>query len=81
MLIFYCRNHLADILCHEVDFGLKVESDNFFATSHGKTVSDGVGGTIKRTVMGHSLRSPPDQQITNALKMFEFASAEIKTIR
>ena len=36
-------------LClHFKDFGLKAEWI-FFATSHGKSTCDGIGGTVKRT--------------------------------
>ena len=55
--------------CHEKDFGIKVGTYNFFATSHGKNSCDGIGGTFKRTAVRHCLRSPPENQITNPLEM------------
>lgn len=56
---FFHRNNLANVLCHELDFGIKVVSYNFFATGHGKTELDGEGGTLKRTATRYNLRSPP----------------------
>lgn len=68
-------------MCHERDFGLKVISHNFFATSHGKSLCDATGGTLKRQVMRHCIRSPPESQITNAFEMYEFAAQKSKNIR
>lgn len=66
---------------HEKDFNIKVSSYNFFATSHGKSPCDGIGGTLKRTVMRHCIRSPPENQITNAREMYEYAIKNIQSIR
>ena len=43
-----CKNFL-NLCYHEEDFGVKAEW-HFFATSHGKSPCDGIGGTIKRLV-------------------------------
>lgn len=77
----FFRNHLTNISCHEVDFGIKVTSYNFFGTGHGKTENDGNGGTVKRTVSRHNLRSSADNQITNAYEMFRFAKEKMESIR
>ena len=45
----------------------------FFATSHGKGPSDGVGGTIKREAAKESLRRPYDKQIVSPRDLFVFA--------
>ena len=67
-------------LClHNSDFGLKCEW-NFFATSHGKSPRDGIGGTVKRRVTRASLQRPICNQILTAYKMFEFCVEEIKGI-
>ena len=47
---------------HEDDFEVKAEW-NFFATSHGKSVCDGIGGTIKRAVAKNSVRPHFDSRI------------------
>lgn len=45
-------------LCHHSeDFELAAEC-NFFATSHGKSACDGIGGTVKRLVAKASLQRP-----------------------
>ena len=50
-------------LCHhEDDFGMPTEW-HFFATSHGKGLCDGVGGTVKRFAVRASLQRPYDNQI------------------
>lgn len=77
----HSRNHLKNICCHESDFGIKVISYNFFATSHGKTENDGHGGIVKRTARRHCLRSSPEEQITNPLQLYEFGVKQIKSIR
>ena len=51
------KNYKAFInLCfHQQDHKLKAESQ-FLATSHGKRLCDGVGGTVKRLVANASLK-------------------------
>ena len=50
-------------LCHhESDFGLKA-TWSFFATSHGKSPCDGIGGTVKRKILRSSLQRPVDNQL------------------
>ena len=66
MRLIFIRNHLANILLHEKDFNMKVVSYNCFATSHGKSPCDAIGGVVKRLVMHHCIRSPPDKQIVDA---------------
>ena len=52
----------------------------FFATSHGKTPCDGIGGTVKQLVTRASLQRPIRNQILTADKMFQFCVEEIKGI-
>ncbi|KAL7296741.1 hypothetical protein TKK_0010152 [Trichogramma kaykai] len=75
------KNHLANIFFHEKDFGIAVKSYNFFATSHGKSPCDALGGTVKRMVMQHCIRFFPQDQITNAHEMYEYALENIENIR
>ena len=45
-------------LCHHVeDFNFNAKW-SFFATSHGKSPCDGVGGTVKRQMLRASLQRP-----------------------
>uniref|UniRef100_A0ABD2WZ08 Uncharacterized protein n=1 Tax=Trichogramma kaykai TaxID=54128 RepID=A0ABD2WZ08_9HYME len=78
---YQIRNHLANIFFHEKDFGIAVKSYNFFATSHGKSPCDALGGTVKRMVMQHCIRFFPQDQITNAHEMYEYALENIENIR
>ena len=68
--------NFTNLLLHEQDFDLKSEW-HFFATSHGKNASDGVGGTIKRLAAHASLQRPNSNQIPTPLQLFEFANVEI----
>ena len=51
---------------------------NFFATSHGKSPCDGIGGTVKRLTTKASLQSPVDHQILNASDMYKFCNDNIR---
>ena len=53
---------------------------NFFATSHGKSPCDGIGGTVKRLTTRASLQRPISNQILTAEKMFDFCKTEIEGI-
>ena len=67
------------ICYHERDFGIPCEWI-FFATSHGKSPCDGLGGTAKRLTTRASLQRTIDNQITCAQEMFEFCTMEIQGI-
>ena len=47
---------------------------NFFATSHGKSPCDAIGGTVKRVTARASLQRPRGNKILTPLDMFEFCS-------
>ena len=64
---------------HEFDFGVLCEWI-FFATSHGKSPCDGLGGTTKRLTTRASLQRTIDNQITCAEEMFNFCADEIEGI-
>ncbi|GBN82841.1 hypothetical protein AVEN_124869-1 [Araneus ventricosus] len=67
-------------LClHEKDFKLKAQR-SFFATSHGKTECDGIGGTVKRLARKQSLQQHLDRQITTTNELFEFCKVNIANI-
>ena len=73
-----CKNFLN--LCHQKDdFSIDCEW-NFFATSHGKSLCDGIGGTVKRLTAKASLQWPIDEQIVTALAMLNFCRKEIRGI-
>ena len=67
-------------LCHhENDHGLKAEW-HFFATSHGKSPCDGVGGTVKRLVARASLQATVEGHILTPFQMFNWATTHISGI-
>ena len=67
-------------LClHEEDFDIPAEW-HFFATSHGKGPSDGIGGTIKREATKASLQQSYKDQILTALDLFHFVESSLNGI-
>lgn len=72
------RNHFINLCFHAKDFGIKIVSYNFFATSHGKSVCDGIGAVIKRTVRKDALQGA---HILNAKQMYDHLSAHESAVR
>ena len=67
-------------LCqHTVDFGFQAIW-SFFATSHGKSPCDGVGGTVKRKMARTSLQRPVNDQILTFEAVEKFCREELKGI-
>ena len=54
---------------------------NFFATSHGKQLRDGIGGTVKRIASKESPRRPTTKQILSTESMFEYCKSAIEGIK
>ena len=52
----------------------------FFATSHGKSPCDGIGGTVKRVVCQESLKQITTGQILDVNLMYSFCKAKINGI-
>ncbi|KAL5508956.1 hypothetical protein EMCRGX_G004228, partial [Ephydatia muelleri] len=71
-----CYN-FTNLCYHEEDFGVAAEW-HFFATSHGKSAADGIGGTVKRTAAKASLQRPKEDQILTPAQLYQFVSSEIK---
>ena len=55
----------ANLCYHKADFGVDA-GWNFFATSHGKSPCDGIGGTLKRHFACASLQMVSGQTITSS---------------
>lgn len=68
---------MANLLRHKEDYGLDAEW-HFFATSHGKGPSDGLGGTLKRLATRASLQSPISGQIQSPEDLYTWAKGKIK---
>jgi hypothetical protein len=71
--------NMVNLCYHKSDFGLDAEW-NFFATAHGKSPCDGIGGTIKRLVYKASLQRPSNDQILTPQSMYTFCKSNIKGI-
>ena len=62
--------NLLNLTYHQQDFKISVNW-NFFATSHGKSPCDDLGGAIKRKLTNESLKRPQRNQITTPQQCFE----------
>lgn len=74
-----CKN-FKNLCMHVNDFGLAAEW-NFFATSHGKNVCDGIGGTIKRLATRSSLQHITSGHILTPLDLFQWADKNVKGVK
>ncbi len=73
-----CKN-FKNLCLHKTDFEVDAEW-NFFATSHGKSPCDGIGGTVKRLVARASLQATLQDQILTPQQMYNWASKNIPGI-
>jgi transposase len=73
------RKNFYNLCLHKQDFGIEAEWQ-FFATSHGKSACDGLGGTVKRLAAKASLQRPYDDQILTPRQLYDFATENIKSI-
>ena len=69
---------LVNLCHHQEDFSLEAEC--FFATSHGKSPSDGIGCTVKRLVGKRSLQRSLKNQILDYKSMIDLCREEINEI-
>lgn len=67
---FKNRFNFLNMLHSQSDFGVTIEW-HFFATSHGKSAADGLGGSIKRNVHHHVISG--DNQVYSAKDFVEVA--------
>ena len=63
---------------HATDFGIICEW-RFFATSHGKSACDGIGGRVQRATTKESLKRSYTGQIIPAQSMFVFLTEKFET--
>ena len=73
-----CKN-FKNLCCHEKDFGIKAKW-NFFATSHGKSPCDGIGGTVKRLVRRASLQATNTNHILTPLQLYNWSRQHIYNV-
>lgn len=73
--------NFSNLMHHQEDFnGLSAEW-HFFATSHGKSPCDGIGGTVKRLVARTSLQAANSNHILTPEQLFEWAAVNITGIK
>lgn len=72
------RFNFLNVYYHKEDFGLDCEW-HFFATSHGKSSCDGVGGAVKRETARASLQRPFNNQILTAEDMYKFCQENLNS--
>ena len=73
-----CKN-LKNLCCHKEDFDVNAEW-HFFATSHGKSVCDGIGGTVKQLAARASLQHATQDHILTPMQLFTWACAHVPGI-
>lgn len=73
------KNNFLNVTYHQSDFELQAEW-HFFATSHGKSASDGIGGTLKRLAAKASLQRPVNDQILTPKQLYEWAKSNISAL-
>ncbi len=64
---------------HLSDYNIDAEW-HFFATSHGKSPCDGIGGTVKRLAAAYSLKATSSDHILTPQDLFRWASDNISGI-
>lgn len=75
------KKNFANLCAHNLDFdGLDAEW-HFFASCHGKSACDGIGGTLKRLARLASLQRNVNSQITTPQDLFEWATENVSGIK
>ena len=72
--------HFYNVCHHQEDFNLRAPWA-FFATSHGKSPCDGIGGTVKRLAVKASLQIERRGAIDTAEKLYNFCTGNITGIK
>ena len=67
---------LVNLCHHRLDHGIDAVW-NFFATSHGKSAFDGIGGTVKRLATNASLMATEKNHILTPLDLLDWTSKNI----
>ena len=70
---------LVNLCHHKLDHGIDAVW-NFFATSHGKSACDGIGGTVKQLATNASLMATEKNHMLKPLDLFDLASKNICNI-
>ncbi|XP_046591732.1 uncharacterized protein LOC124293708 [Neodiprion lecontei] len=73
------KSNFINLTHHFDDFNVEAEW-HFFATSHGKSPCDGIGGTVKRFAARASLQRPNENHILTPRQLFEWSVSALKNI-
>ena len=73
------RKNFINLCHHQQDFNMHAEWI-FFATSHGNSPCDGVGGFLKRYVAKRSLQRPLHDQFLSYQSMLDLCAKEIPSV-
>ena len=76
---YKCFKNMMNLCLHKEDFGLEAKW-YFFATSHGKSPCDGIGGTVKRKIARTSLQRPVSNQILTFEAVEKFCNESLTSI-
>ena len=71
--------HLKNLCFYQTDFGIEAEW-HFFTTSHGKSLCDGIGGTVKRLAARTSLQCTTSDHILTSRQLHEWCLKNISKI-
>ena len=74
------KKNFANICSHVDDFGLQAEW-HFYASCHGKSACDGIGGTLKRHARLYSLQKTSTGHISTPKELFEWADSHLQSIK
>lgn len=74
------RKSFYNLCKHKADFEVDAVW-SFFATSHGKSPCDGIGGTVKRATAMESLRRPLNGQILNVEEMMSYCVKNLQKMK
>lgn len=81
--VYKNRKNFLNLCLHKSDFGVEAKwyfSATLPTSSHVKSASDGLGGTVKRLVARASLQRPFKDQILTPEDLFKFAIENISNI-
>ena len=74
------KKNFLNLVNHNDDFGMPAEW-HFFATSHGKGPCDKLGGTVKRLAAMASLQKTQNDQIQTPQQLYDWAAANLSSIK
>lgn len=74
------KSNFINLIYHKRDFGVEA-SCQFFATSHGKSPCDGIGGKVKRVAGRANLQRESSKQILTVKALYEWGKNSLENIK